>query len=164
MKLYFREKIFTWFDSYDIFDENRRKVFQVKGKLSWGHKLVIYDAKGNEVGMVKEKILDILPTFDLYMDGKKVGSMKKKLTILRPKFDIDFNGWEIDGNWMEWDYSICDKKGRDVAVVSKALFHLTDHYKIDVKNEEDALGALMVVLAIDAEKCRREKDKEGAIR
>ena len=39
--------------------------------------------------------------------------------------------------------------------VSKELFHLTDTYVIDVKNRDDALMALMVVLAIDAEKCSR---------
>jgi len=33
------------------------------------------------------------------------------------------------------------------------LFRLTDTYKIDVGNPNDALYALMLVLAIDAEKC-----------
>ena len=39
--------------------------------------------------------------------------------------------------------------------VSKELFHWTDTYVIDVADEENALYALMVVLAIDAEKCSR---------
>lgn len=37
----------------------------------------------------------------------------------------------------------------------KELFHWTDTYVIDVADEENALYALMVVLAIDAEKCSR---------
>ena len=45
--------------------------------------------------------------------------------------------------------------GRQVAAVSKELFHWTDTYVIDVADERDALYALMVVLAIDAEKCSR---------
>ncbi len=32
---------------------------------------------------------------------------------------------------------------------------MTDTYVIDVQNPEDALDALMFVLAIDAEKCSR---------
>ena len=42
-----------------------------------------------------------------------------------------------------------------MAAVSKELFHWTDTYVIDVADERDALYALMVVLAIDAEKCSR---------
>ena len=33
---------------------------------------------------------------------------------------------------------------------------MTDHYVIEVNQSGDALDALMVVLAIDAEKCSRQ--------
>ena len=42
-----------------------------------------------------------------------------------------------------------------MAVVGKELFQWTDTYIIDVEDPGNALCALMVVLAIDAEKCRR---------
>ena len=51
MKLLFKQRLFSWFDSYDIYDEAGNTVYVVKGQLFWGHKLVIYDAYGNEVGM-----------------------------------------------------------------------------------------------------------------
>ena len=51
VKLLFKQRLFSWFDSYDIYDEAGNTVYVVKGQLSWGHKLVIYDAYGNEVGM-----------------------------------------------------------------------------------------------------------------
>ena len=56
MKLLFKQRLFSWFDSYDIYDEAGNTVYVVKGQLSWGHKLVIYDAYGNEVGMVVQKV------------------------------------------------------------------------------------------------------------
>ena len=56
---------------------------------------------------------------------------------------------------MEWDYSILDRSGYSIARVSKELFHMTDAYVIDVQDPGNALGALMFVLAIDAEKCSR---------
>ena len=56
---------------------------------------------------------------------------------------------------MEWDYSILDQGGYAIASVSKELFHMTDTYVIDVRDPENALDALMFVLAIDAEKCSR---------
>ena len=70
-------------------------------------------------------------------------------------FDIDYNGWRVEGDYMEWDYQIVDSSGRLIATVEKELFKWTDTYIIDVKNPADALSALMLVLAIDAEKCSR---------
>lgn len=73
----------------------------------------------------------------------------------KPKFNIDCNGWNIDGNWLEWDYAIRNYNGEEIATVSKEIWHWTDTYIIDVRNSGDALCALMLVLAIDAEKCSR---------
>ena len=57
--------------------------------------------------------------------------------------------------FFEWDYQILNGYGQCVADVSKQLFNWTDTYVIDVRNPQDALCALMLVLAIDAEKCSR---------
>ena len=94
-----------------------------------------------------------MPRFKLFYKGQELGTIRRQFTFFKPTYDIDFNGWHIEGNWLGWDYSIYDSSGQVVATVSKDLMHLTDHYFIDVKNKEDALHALMVVLAIDADKC-----------
>ena len=66
------------------------------------------------------------------------------------------DGWNIDGDWFEWDYTILNSAGQSIASVSKELWNWTDTYVIDVHNPQDALYALMLVLAIDAEKCSRK--------
>ena len=43
MKLLFKQRLFSWFDSYDIYDEAGNTVYVVKGQFSWGHKLAIYE-------------------------------------------------------------------------------------------------------------------------
>lgn len=155
MKLHFKQRFFSWFDSYDIYDEDGEVFFTVEGKMSWGHKLVIYDRRGNEIAMVQQEVLTLLPRFSLYIGGSLAGTMSKELSFFKPRYNIDFNGWYIEGNFMEWDYSIRDGSGAEIAVVSKELMHWTDQYVIETLYDEDALGALMVVLAIDAEKCSR---------
>ena len=142
-------------DSYDIYDEAGNTVYVVKGQLSWGHKLVIYDAYGNEVGMVVQKVLTFLPKFEIYKNGSYIGCLSKEFSFLTPHYNIDYNGWHIDGTIMEWDYSILNQSGYSIARVSKELFHMTDTYVIDVQDPGNALDALMFVLAIDAEKCSR---------
>ncbi len=154
MRLLFKQRFFSWFDSYDIFNEAGDTVFTVKGKMSWGHKLEVYDRSGRSVGVLEEKIFRFLPTFEMYTHGNYIGCIKKEFSFFKPSFSVDVNGWEIKGDWLEWDYTIVDHRGYPVAEISKR-FGWTDTYVIDVPNDADVLSALMVVLAIDAEKCSR---------
>ena len=48
MKLVLKQRLFSWFDSYDVCDEYGNAVFSVKGRLAWGHLLEIYDNMGNK--------------------------------------------------------------------------------------------------------------------
>lgn len=155
MRLLFRQRVFSWFDSFDLYDEAGNTVFTVQGKLSWGHLLEISDAAGRYLGTVKERVLTFLPQFELYQGDDYLGCIRKEFTFFRPSFTLEFRNWTVDGNWMEWDYEIRDGQGRTVAEISKELFHWSDTYVLDVKQPEDALYVLMVVLAIDAEKCSR---------
>ena len=160
MRLLFRQRFFSWFDSYDIYNDNEETVYTVKGQLSIGHCLTIYDANNNRIGMVQEKFL----TFLLNLKSTNmickiiVGILLDKSArnlLFKPRYNIDFNGWQIEGSWTEWDYSILDSNGRNIAQISKELFHMTDTYVLDIARPSDALHVLMFVLAMDAEKCSR---------
>lgn len=155
MRLYFKQRFFSWLDSYDICDEDGNTAFTVEGKLSWGHCLHVLDAYGRHIGTLQEKVFTFLPQFEIYINDEYVGCIKKEFTFFKPQFTIDCNGWQVDGEWLEWDYSILDAGGRQIASISKEPLHWTDTYVIDVADPADALGALLVVLAIDAEKCSR---------
>jgi len=155
MRLLFKQRLFSWFDSYDIYDEDGNTVYTVEGKLSWGHCLHILDAHGEHIGTVQEKVFTLLPKFELYIHDQYVGSIQKQFTFFQPRFDIDCNGWQVEGSFLEWDYTVREACGALVATISKELFNWTDTYVIDVMDPKDTLCALMLVLAIDAEKCSR---------
>lgn len=156
MDLLFKQRFFSWFDSYDIFDENGNTVYEVKGKLSWGHCLHIMDMQGQHIGTVKERVLTLLPKFEIYQNDSYLGYIKKEFTFLKPRYDIDFNGWHIKGNFLEWDYSIWGPSGKLIATVDKKIWNWTDTYAMHIEDPADALYVLMLVLAIDAEKCSRQ--------
>lgn len=153
MRMLFKQRLFSWFDSYDIYDEQGNVLFVVKGQLSWGHCLKVYDNAGNELGTVQEKVLTFLPAFDLYERGQYIGRVKKEFTFFVPKFYLECRDWSITGDILEWDYQVENNLGGTVAMVEKKLFHFTDTYEINVVNPQDALHVLMIVLAIDAAKC-----------
>lgn len=155
MKLLFKQRFFSWFDSYDVYGEDGETLYIVKGQLSWGHCLKIFDPQENEIGMVKERVFTWLPKFELYQGNHYIGCISKEISFLKPRYEIDYMGWHVEGDFMEWDYRVADRAGNSVATVSKQLFNWTDTYAIDVYDPQNALGALMLVLAIDAEKCSR---------
>ena len=153
MRMLFRQRFFSWFDSYDICDEGQNTLYTVQGQPSWGHRLKIYDTAGRELGTVRERVFTLLPRFEIYLGDTYMGCVNREFSPFHPRYNIDFNGWQVEGNFLGWDYTITGDMGRPVATVSKEIFRLTDTYVIDVRDSRDALMALMLVLAIDAEKC-----------
>lgn len=153
MKMLFKQRFFSWFDSYDIFDDSGASIFTVQGRLSWGHCLEIYDRQGAHVGTIKEEVLTFLPRFRMYAFDRYIGEIKKEFTFFKPVFSLDCNDWTVQGDWFEWDYQVVTSSGGLVMQASKQLFNWTDTYVIDVSRQEDALLSLMIVLAIDAAKC-----------
>lgn len=156
MKLIFRQRMFSWLDSYDIFNEHNEVVFTVEGQLSFGHCLHVLDAFGEHVATLQEKFFSFFPEFHVIQNDAHIGSISKEFSLFKPSFCIDYKGWSVLGEFFEWDYQVVDEYGNLKAEVSKELFNWTDTYVIDVKDEEDALDVLMLVLAIDAEKCSRK--------
>ena len=153
MKLLFRQRLFRWFDSYDVYYEDGTVAFTVEGKLSWGHKLHILNAGGGHIATVKQTIFALLPRFELYEGNNYIGCVRKKWTFFSNNYAIDFRGWQVRGDVFGWNYEIVDQRGYLVASICKKLWNFTDTYVIDVTHPADTLHALMFTLAIDAEKC-----------
>lgn len=135
----------------------RRGTPSTLWRESWpgGHCLHILNAAGDHIGTVREQVLTFLPKFELYVQDQYVGCIQKEFTFFTPKFDIDCNGWRVEGDFLEWDYRVTEACGAQVASIHKELLHWTDTYVIDVADPGSALCVLMLVLAIDAEKCSR---------
>lgn len=154
MKLLFKQRIFSWFDSYDIYNEHGETVYTVEGKFGWGHRLHICDANGVHIATLKQELFSLLPSFELYENEQLIGYVRKKFSFFKPCYDaLD---WSVEGNFLEWDYTLTDTSGNVAATISKEIFNFTDTYSIDVAEGINPLYPLMVTLAIDAEKCSRK--------
>ena len=54
MKLLIKQRVFSWTDSYDIYDENGNVKYFVKAEFfSFGHQLHVYDCYQNEVAVIQ---------------------------------------------------------------------------------------------------------------
>ena len=156
MKLLFKQRFFSWLDSYDIYDEYGEVYFTVKGQLSWGHTFKIYDKNNQEIGMLKQKLFTFLPKYEIYVNNRLLGEIHKEFTFFTPKFYITFNGYTVSGDFFNWDYDVY-REGKKVSSINKEIFKLTDTYVITT-TEEEALISLMIVLAIDSIKDRNSNN------
>lgn len=153
MKLLIKQRVFSWTDSYDIYDEGGQKKYFVKAELlALGHQLHVYDANDREIGMIKQRLFTFMPTFDIEVGGVKKGSIQKKFTFFKPKYEVDFNGWRCEVDFLSWDYDVYSGCSA-VVHISKQLLHWGDTYVIDIANPSDELMALMLCVAIDAANC-----------
>ena len=157
MKLYIKQRVFSWTDTYDVYGANQIPKYFVKAEFfTIGHKIHIYDhASGNEVGVIREKLFTMFGGDEISAGGRELGSITKHFSFLRPKYSIDYNGWGIEGDFFGWDYSITDRYGETVALISKELFNWGDTYSLEIFSDSNELDALMTVIAIDMLNCGR---------
>ena len=149
MKLYIKEKVFTWSDQFTVKDERGNDRYVVEGEVfSWGKKLHVYDMTGREVAFIKQEVWSFLPRYYVFCGDRQVAEIKKEFTFFFPKYRIDSLGWEIDGSFMAHEYEIT-QSGRTIVSISKEWMTWGDSYELNITNPSDEIVALAVVLTID---------------
>ena len=149
MKLYIKQKIFSWNDKFSVFDANGEERYFVEGEFfSWGKKLHVYDSAQREAAFIRQEVFTFLPKFIVSVDGQEIAEIVKEFTFFKPKYRIDGLGWAIDGDFWDHDYEIT-KNGSTIVSISKEWFTWGDCYELDIERPEDEITALAVVLAID---------------
>ena len=153
MKLLIKQRVFSWGDAYDIYDEAGNAKYMVKAEVfAFGHQLHVYDAFHNEIGEIRQKLFTFLPQFEIVVNGRMCGTITKQFTFFKQEYEVDFNGWYVQGDFLNWDYDVYS--GNHVIMhISKQLFQWGDTYVIDIPNPQDELMGLMLAIAIDAANC-----------
>ncbi len=150
MKLYMKQKVFSWKDKFSIQNSYGEDKYFVEGKLiSVGKKLRIYDTAGNELAFVNQKVVSLMPKFSVEMNGEEVAVIKKKFTLFKPKYLIEGPGWEVEGDFFGHDYTITEN-GAPVVAIHKKWMAWGDTFELDIADESREVLAMAVVLAIDA--------------
>ena len=149
MKLYIKEKVFSWGDKFTVKDAYGEDKYIVEGEVfTFGKKLHVYDRSGREVAFIKQEVWSFLPRYYVFCGDRQIAEIKKEFTFLFPKYTIEGLGWEIDGSFMAHDYQIT-KQGRKIVTISKEWMTWGDSYELDIADPADELVALAVVIAID---------------
>ena len=87
MKLLIKQRVFSWTDTYDVYDEAGNPKYFVKAEFfTLGHQIHVYDMNHNEIGAVKERVFHLLPVFDIEIGGRDFGTVQKEFTFFKPKY------------------------------------------------------------------------------
>ena len=154
MELLIKQRVFSWTDTYDVCDGNGRAKYVVKGEFfSLGHRIHVYHKDtGEEVGSICQRLLTLLPTFDIIIGGRTVGTVNKKFTFFSQDYQVDYLGWDVSGDFLGWDYAVTDGN-RAVMSISKQWLSWGDTYTLSFDHAADEIPGLLLVIAIDAANC-----------
>ena len=148
MKLYIKQKVFSWRDRFAIFDETEQSRWFAQGEIfTFGRKLHIYDVFGNEAAFIRQKVLSFLHRYYIEIGGSEF-EFVKEFTFLRPRFTIRNLDWSVDGDFWHHDYMVTSSLG-EVMRMSRAWLSWGDFYELDINDPQDELLCLCVALAID---------------
>ena len=153
MKYRMKQRLFTWADAFTIQNHAGESVFSVSGKaFSLGHQFSFRDATGHELAYLKETLLALATTYEIYRNGALAALVTKELfTPMHCTFSVDVPGRnDIVARGDLWDLEYQFSRGdRTVATVTKLVMPSTDTYEVDVQADEDAIMVLACTVVID---------------
>ena len=160
MRYSLKHKIFSIGGDSMIRDEHDRDIYFVDGAaISIGRRLVIKDMQGEELASIHQQVIAFTPNFEIHVKDGTSAHVSMKLLSLTDRLKIDVSGkdeLQAHGNLFHHEYAI-ERRGRDVAHISKAWIALTDSYGIDIEDDEDQLLILACAVVIDEILEMREK-------
>ena len=149
MRLYMKEKVFSWNERFTVKDENGWDKYFVEGEFfSLGKKLHLMNVHGEEVAFIQQRLFTLMPRFAVTVAGRELAEIRKEFTFFFQRYVIDGLGWKIDGDVWAHDYVI-RKNGRTIVRITKEWFTWGDSYVLDILDPADELVALAVVLTVD---------------
>ena len=152
MKLYIKQKVFSWNDKFIVKNEDDKDVYVVSGEvLSLKRRLHIRDSEDREVANVQQKPLSFMPRYSIALHTGEKLTVHQRMSFLRSKYDVEPINWRVEGKVNQHEFSIFNGNNT-IAVIKKAFFTWGDSYEITIEDPDNELAVLSVVLTIDCMK------------
>ncbi len=150
MKLYIKQKVFTWGDKFTVKDSAGVDRYFVEGEVfTLGKRLHVYNRHQQEQAYIKQQLVAWMPRYSVFVGGVQVAQVVRKFSFFTPRYYIEGLDWEVEGEFFAHEYDI-RHNGRLVASISKEWMTWGDSYELNILDGVDEVMALAVVLAIDA--------------
>lgn len=150
MKLYIKQKVFSWGDRFTVKDSAGVDRYFVEGEVfTFGKKLHVYNSTHAEVAYIEQQLFTWRPRYSVYIGGREAAQVVREFSFMRPRYRVEGVDWDVDGDFFAHEYTArCD--GRVVATIGKEWMSWGDSYELTIIEPTNEVLALGVVLAIDA--------------
>ena len=149
MKLYIKQKVFSFKDKFSIYDENGEIKYTAEGEIfTLGKKLHIKDLNGREVIFIKQRLLTFLPKYEISINEAAPVEIVKNFNLLKHAYTIPEWDITIKGDFFAHEYEVI-RNDTEIAHLSKEWFTWGDTYAINIADARDELMALASILVVD---------------
>lgn len=149
MRLYIKQKVFSWNDRFHVRDQDGLDRYYVEGEFfSFGKRLHIMDASGREVACIRQRLLTFMARYDIEISGMTVAQLVQEFSFFKPRYRLEGTPWQLEGDFWAHDYVLTD--GTDTIMrMSKEWFTWGDSYALDIPDPGNELLCLAIALAVD---------------
>lgn len=148
MKLYIKQKVFSFRDRFTVKDERGIDVFQITGEIfSFGKVLHICDMNERELLTIRQKLFTFMPRFEIERDGNVIAEIAKEFTFFKPPYIIHGTPFTVEGDFFDHDYEI-RRDGTLVAQINKEWLSWGDSFAVNIYNEADVDALLLLAVSI----------------
>ena len=151
MKLYIKQRIFSFSDKYDIYDENENLVYHVDSEFfSLVAKLRLLDVNDRELFFIRGKFRFLLSEYDIESNGELCATIFQKMAFFKSSLYVEskYGQFDIEGDFMDMDYDIY-YNGTLFGGIHKKWLSWGDSYELDIPSPENAAFFCAMVIAID---------------
>ncbi len=162
IRYYLKQRLFSLTNDFTVQDEKNEPVFKVHGKfLHIGDDITVTDiAGGQELVHIKQKVISLLPCYDVYRNGELLVRVNKQFHLSGERFKVTGdNGktYQIVGNIFDWDFSINDEADNVLGRVNRNLSVFRDSYAVEIESEADVPFIIAMALVIELVKVQRDR-------
>lgn len=149
---YLKQKVFSFGDKYDVFDEHQNIIYHIKGKVfSLRNKMDMYK-NGALVYHMERKLFRFMPEFVLLNENQEMlATIKRKFMFVGGKLFIDsiYGQMEIVGQVFQRDFQLINN-GQLVMSVHKKWISWGDTYEISITDDQNEAFYVAMAILIDA--------------
>ena len=149
VKLTLCQKVIALVESYEVKSGDTVKYTAKKKVIAAGADFNVFDAAGNKIALIDQKVLNMVKTFDITINGQHCGTVKKKFPAITKDMNYDARGWKLDGDALGMSFKFTDAQKKVYATVKKKVLAIGDTYEIEVMNPEDEILVVVLTIILD---------------
>lgn len=151
MKLYMKQKAFSWGEKYLIKDSNGYDKYIALGEIyPVFSKIYLYDMEETELAYINQRLIPIVQSHNVAIFDDINFRISQRFNFSKQIYYIPELDWVIKGDFLSHEYKIYDSDKDPVMTMTKECISWGDSYLIDIYEDMNELRCLCVVIAIDS--------------